>query len=55
MQNSHLRALKEKHERIERYIHTERAHPARDEIMIERMKKERLHLREEIERVEKAH
>lgn len=52
MAHPHLRALKKKHETLEKNIHKELAHPARDEVAIKKMKERRLHLREEIEALE---
>ena len=54
MQTSHLKALKEKHQKLEREIHGESTHAARNDAMIERLKKEKLHLKEKIERAERA-
>ncbi|MFH1158126.1 MAG: DUF465 domain-containing protein [Pseudomonadota bacterium] len=54
MQTSHLKALKEKHEKLERSIHKETTHPARDATLIEKLKKEKLRLKEKIERVKKT-
>lgn len=53
MPTAHLNALKRKHLQLEKNIHDELAHPARNEFLIERLKKERLRLREEIERNER--
>ena len=52
MPHPHLRALKQKHEKLEKNIHKELTHPARDEGAIKKMKEQRLHLREEIEALE---
>lgn len=49
---SHIRALQKKHERIEEKIHEELTHPARDDQAIKKMKLERLHLQEQIERMQ---
>ena len=53
MPSSHLNALNEKLEKLERDIHHESTHAARNDLLIEKMKKERLLLKEEIERSEK--
>ena len=50
MQTSHLKALNTKHSKLERDIHSELSHPARDETRIEMLKKEKLHLKELIVR-----
>jgi hypothetical protein len=55
MQTSHLKALKQKHEKLEQMIHGESIHAARNDALIDTMKKERLHLREKIERAERTH
>jgi len=52
MQTAHLKALKDKHERLEKSIHTEQTHVARNSALIEKLKKEKLHLKEEIARYE---
>ncbi|MCK4946528.1 MAG: DUF465 domain-containing protein [Alphaproteobacteria bacterium] len=54
MQTSHLNALNEKHEKLEQSIHEETTHPARNTVLIERLKKEKLHLKEKIEHVKKT-
>jgi len=54
MQNSHLKALKNKHRKLEQDIHKEETHPARNDILIETMKKAKLYLKERIERVQNA-
>jgi len=51
MQTSHLRALNEKHEKLEQNIQKETTHPARNTVLIEKLKKEKLHLKEKIERI----
>lgn len=52
MQTSHLKALQHKHSRLEQDIHAEMAHPARDVVLIERLKKEKLHIKELIARTQ---
>jgi hypothetical protein len=54
MQASHLKALQEKHEKLEQDIRNESNRAARNEALIARSKKEKLHLKEEIERMQKA-
>lgn len=49
---SHIRALKKKHDRLEEKIHEELNHPARDDQVIKKMKLERLHIQEQIERLQ---
>lgn len=48
---SHIRALQEKHEKIEQKIHQELKHPAHDDQTIKKLKLERLHLQEQLERL----
>jgi hypothetical protein len=48
---SHIRALQKKHDKIEARIHEELGHPARDEQVIKKLKVERLHIQEELERL----
>jgi hypothetical protein len=52
MQASHLKALQQKHSKIERDIHAEMTHAARNNILIERLKKEKLHIKELIVRTQ---
>lgn len=54
MQTAHLKALKDKHAKLERNIHREQVHAARDEVLIERLKKEKLYVKELIARNERA-
>lgn len=54
MQASHLKALQDKHEKLDQDIRNESNRAARNEELIARIKKEKLHLKEEIERVQKA-
>jgi uncharacterized protein len=49
---SHIRALQKKHERLEEKIHQELNHPARDDQAIKKMKLERLHIQEQLERLQ---
>ena len=50
MQTSHLKALKSKHSKLERDIRSEQTHAARNEELIERLKKEKLYIKERIAR-----
>ena len=52
MQASHLKALQTKHSKLEHDIHSELTHAARDEMRIEKLKKEKLHVKELITREE---
>ena len=54
MPNSRLKALQDKHEKLEENIRCESTHATRDETLIEQLKKEKLLLKEEIERVRKS-
>lgn len=54
MPNSHLTSLQTKHEKLEQKIHEEAKHAAADELLIRRLKEEKLHIKEEIERLQKA-
>ncbi len=47
----HIQELSEKHRKLEQRIETEMAHPDWDESMIAALKKEKLRLRDEIERL----
>lgn len=49
---SHILALQKKHEEIDKKIHQELTHAARDDIAIRRLKEQRLYLRDEIERLQ---
>jgi hypothetical protein len=48
---SHLAELSEKHRLLERRIEEEVARPAADDVTIRRMKREKLKLKDEIERL----
>jgi hypothetical protein len=52
MQTSHLKALKDKHSKLEREIHNEEVHASRNEVLIETLKKEKLFIKEQISRSE---
>ena len=51
MLTSHLQTLEEKHENLEEAIREEMAHPARSEGTLRHLKKEKLFLKEQIERL----
>ncbi len=51
MATAHLSALKKRHEELELRIHGELKHAARDEAQIRRLKEQKLHLKERIERL----
>lgn len=46
MHASHLKALKEKHTKLEHDIHSEMGHASRNDVLIEKLKKEKLHIKE---------
>lgn len=52
MASAHLTALKKKHEDIEKKIHLETVHAARDEQTIRKLKEEKLFLKEKIEKLQ---
>lgn len=52
MHASHLKALQSKHSKLEHDIHAEMVHAARDEVRIEKLKKEKLHIKELIARTQ---
>ena len=54
MSQAHLTALKKKHEDIDKKIHTEATYAAKNEQMIKRLKEEKLHVKQEIEKLSKA-
>lgn len=54
MQTSHLKALKNKRQKLEHDIHCEEGRVSRNDFLIKQMKKRKLHLKEEIARVERA-
>ncbi len=54
MQASHLKSLKDKHDQLERKIHAERTRPSHSDVTIERLKKEKLKVKELIARMENA-
>ena len=54
MQTAHLKKLQQKHRELEEKIHEEYKHPSGDDLLVRRLKEEKLHLREEIERLSRA-
>lgn len=54
MHNTRLHALKERHEKLEERIYHESTHPARDALLIDQLKKEKLRVRDEMERLKKT-
>ncbi len=48
MESSHLSALHVKHQGLERRIHEERSRPSPDETMIQKLKKQKLRIKEEL-------
>jgi len=48
MHTAHLKALKNKHTKLEQDIHSEMSHPSRNDMLIEKLKKEKLYLKEMI-------
>jgi len=54
MQTAHLKALKTKHSKLEQDIHSEMAHASCDDNRIERLKKEKLHIKEQIARTQET-
>jgi len=54
MMSSHLTALKEKHETIEKSIKDEMKHPYNNAVLVERLKKQKLHIKEEIMKLEEG-
>ena len=51
--SAHLAELVEKHRLLERKIEEEMARPGSDELIVRRMKREKLRLKDEIERLAK--
>ena len=48
---SHIQELADKHHKLDEQIHEEQLRPARDDLMISELKKRKLRLKEEIERL----
>lgn len=53
MVHNHLQALRDEHETLEQRIHDEVIHPGSDDLEIRRLKKQKLHLKEEISHFER--
>jgi hypothetical protein len=49
--SSHLSELRKKHQALSEYIESEQRHPACDDLDIKQLKLQKLHLKEEIERI----
>ena len=47
----HIRELSEKHKKLEERIHDEMAHPDWDEVRVAALKKEKLRIKDELERL----
>jgi hypothetical protein len=54
MPNSRLKSLEDKHEKLEENIRCESNRAACDDILIDQLKKEKLLIKEEIERAQKS-
>ena len=48
---SHLVELQRRHQALEREIETERVHPAASDAKIKELKRKKLHLKQEIEKI----
>jgi hypothetical protein len=48
---SHLAELERRHDLLDREIESERLHPAADELRVQELKRKKLHLKDEIERL----
>ncbi len=51
LQNGHMQELSEKHKKLEEIIDAEMAHPVWDEIRVAALKKEKLRIKDELERL----
>ncbi len=49
--DAHLSELRKKHETLSKIIEDEQRHPSSDDLSIKQMKRQKLHLKEEIERL----
>jgi hypothetical protein len=49
--DAHLSELRKKHETLSKIIEDEQRHPSADDLSIKQMKRQKLHLKEEIERL----
>jgi hypothetical protein len=48
---SHLVELERRHQALEREIHTEQIHPSASDLKIRELKRKKLHLKQEIEKL----
>jgi hypothetical protein len=48
---SHLVELERRHQALEREIHTEQIHPSASDLKLRELKRKKLHLKQEIERL----
>jgi hypothetical protein len=48
---SHLVELQRRHQALEREIETERVHPASSDLKLKELKRKKLHLKQEIEKI----
>jgi hypothetical protein len=53
--SSHLQTLRDRHQHLSNEVETAQRQPAFDDIQLTQMKKEKLKLKEEIERLSAAH
>jgi len=51
---SHLAELSEKHRRLDHMLHEEMKHPASDSFRIKELKKQKLQIKQEIERLRRS-
>jgi hypothetical protein len=54
-QMAHIKELSDKHQRLQELIETEMAHSAWDEMRVAALKKEKLRLKDELERLRTPH
>jgi hypothetical protein len=54
-QMAHIKELSDKHQRLQELIEAEMAHSAWDELRVAALKKEKLRLKDELERLRSAH
>ena len=52
---SHIREISDKHQKLQELIEAEMAHSAWDELRVAALKKEKLRLKDELERLKAAH
>ena len=51
LQRGHIQELSEKHKRLEQMIETELSHPDWDDVRVSALKKEKLRIKDELERL----